>query len=175
MNKYVAFILIDYKLFVLIMEINVNMLQGMDKNFQEDWRGWKNCDGKNTVVMNKYATAWGTAYHDELFLCKLSFLLFLLFINDLNSGASFSHFCVSFNNPSGGKRALSKCHQNLDEFYVKISGRSGGKTPARMRERGRGEEGEANATKGLVMFEPCKFIHTKEQPKTHTWKTRKKK
>lgn len=44
-----------------------------------------------------------------------------------------------------------------------------------MRERGRREEGEANATKGLVMFEPCKFIHTKEQPKTHTWKTRKKK
>lgn len=41
--------------------------------------------------------------------------------------------------------------------------------------RGRGKEGEANATKGLVMFEPCKFIHTKEQPKTHTWKTRKKK
>lgn len=37
------------------------------------------------------------------------------------------------------------------------------------------EEGEANATKGLVMFEPCKFIHTKEQAKTHTWKTRKKK
>lgn len=47
-----------------------------------------------------------------------------------------------------------------------------------MRERGvvggGEEEGEANATKGLVMFEPCKFIHTKEQAKTHTSKTRKK-
>lgn len=58
--------------------------------------------------MNKYATAWGTAYHDELFLCKLSFLLFLLFINDLNSGASFSHFCVSFNNPSGGEKSFEQ-------------------------------------------------------------------
>ena len=40
---------------------------------------------------------------------------------------------------------------------------------------GGGEGGEANATKGLVMLEPCKFIHTKERSKRHIFrKTRKK-
>lgn len=42
MNKYFAFILIDYKLFVLIMEINVNMLVGDGQEFLGGLEGgWK--------------------------------------------------------------------------------------------------------------------------------------
>lgn len=46
MRRYFAFILIDYKLSVLIMEAEVTCMRG---------HGGSSSDGKNTVVMNKYA------------------------------------------------------------------------------------------------------------------------